>query len=96
MRDYLRVQPLNDISYDLVQLIVHGVYKIKDWMTYSLAADFFDECLETIFELIQGPNLENIQKMIQFGFVEVAKIVLEKYEVNNIKDESFNKKLADK
>lgn len=30
-------------------------------MRYSLAADFFDESLETINDLIQGPNIENLK-----------------------------------
>jgi hypothetical protein len=63
-------------------LIFAGTYAIKDKIHYSLAFDFFDESLETILELIQGPNLSNQKLAIQHSFVEVAKEVLEKYSKN--------------
>ena len=55
-------------------------------MGYSLSSDFFDECMETIFELIQGPNLDNMEIGITFNFVEVAREALIKYRDLNLKD----------
>lgn len=47
----------------------------------SIAADFFDEILETIHDLIQGPNFENLMysQYAENNFGEVCKIIFEQY-----------------
>ena len=51
MQNFLKKQLKNETSFDLVTLIFRGISKIKDKMNSSLAADFYDEALETVLEL---------------------------------------------
>lgn len=64
MQNFMRDQNDNIVQYNIPQLLYNGVFRIKQFMRYSLAADFFDESLETINDLIQGPNIENLKYAI--------------------------------
>ena len=79
MQDFMRDQCRNEISYNIPQLLYQGTYNIKWFMLWSLAADFFDESLETINTLIQGPNIENLN-FSKENFGIVCSSVLELYK----------------
>jgi len=86
----MREQTQNQISYNIPQMLYWGVFIIKDLIRYSLAADYFDESLETINDLIQGPNLPNLSYSIDYNFSEVCRVVLDLYSKYDITHESLN------
>lgn len=70
MQDFFRQQKNEQMdtnfskNYNLVNLIFSGIYTIRNRANCSLSFYFFDECLSTIIELIQGPNILNQKNAI--------------------------------
>jgi hypothetical protein len=76
MQNYIREQDTNSKSYNMVEIITDYSHTFLDHLHYPVAYDTFQRTLETLLEMIQGPNRENQEIIIQRDFVSVGDAIL--------------------
>jgi hypothetical protein len=76
MQDYIREQPNNNKSYNMVEIMTDYTQKFMDHLHFPIAYDTFLRTIEALLEFIQGPNVENQEILIERDFVDVGNNIL--------------------
>ena len=88
MQEYTRDQVNNTKSYNMVVALTNYAYKFLNHLQYPVAYDTFHRTVESLLELIQGPNILNQEIVIHHKFIELANKVLEmEYKEEDVKHE---------
>jgi hypothetical protein len=73
----LRRQHTNVKNYNIVALITSKMGDLIKKISNIVPYDIFTECVKALTELVDGPNLENQQILVDNEFVELAEQLLD-------------------
>lgn len=76
MQSIMRDQQFNPKSYDLVTTISKYVSEFKTYLNFKITYDVFQTALDTLSQLVQGPNTANQDIVLQNHFVELSCAIL--------------------
>ena len=76
MQNFLRKQHSNSVSYDQIAITIKYIEAMLPHLHYPIIYDTTRQCLLFLTEVIQGPNLENQEHIINLDFVQTAVRIL--------------------